>query len=264
LKTLTSVPATYFASLFSGRFALELDAEGTYSIDRDGRYFHYILNFLRDAGGFGLSSDMTEGEREELAVELQFYGLLDRMMPYYVQDRVGQALLQRACLAGTQPELRTAVAQARELVFEIGSTTPFLTDEFQDLRFVITDRMVNGSPVWAASSEIRDFFMFNGVDKAYASGIGIGNKSHCDEGGDNCFIYNATQIGNTGAAPTDLPLDQWFSGASVTLAPEYASAERPFPTSTWVHAPMRITVVHGLVDGDLTMAAALRQLATLA
>jgi hypothetical protein len=144
LQTLTSVPATYFASLFSGRFELELDAEGTYSIDRNGVHFRHILNFLRDAGSFKLSSEVTEGQKEELAVEAKFYGLLDRMMPYYAQERVGQALLQRACLAGTKQKLQTAVALTRGLVFEMGSTTPFLINEFQDLRFVITDSMVNG------------------------------------------------------------------------------------------------------------------------
>jgi len=37
------------------------------------------------------------------------------------------------------------VAQARALVFEFGSTTSFLTDEFQGLQFFITDRVVNRS-----------------------------------------------------------------------------------------------------------------------
>jgi hypothetical protein len=40
------------------------------------------------------------------------------------------------------------------VVFEMGSTTPFLDEDFQDLRWVITERVVNGSPVWAA--EVRD------------------------------------------------------------------------------------------------------------
>jgi phenylalanyl-tRNA synthetase alpha subunit len=58
LQSLTSVPHTYFASLFSGRFELASDAKGAYFIDRDGKNFHYILNFLRDSGSFKLSSNM--------------------------------------------------------------------------------------------------------------------------------------------------------------------------------------------------------------
>ena len=94
-------------------------------------------------------------------MEAEFYGLLDRMMPYHAQELIGRALLRRACLGGTETELRTAVAQTRGLVFEMGSTTPFLTDEFQDLRWVITDRVVNGSPVWAAGGGV--LFMYRNV-----------------------------------------------------------------------------------------------------
>ena len=58
--------------------------------------------------------------------------------------------MKRACLDGTARALRTAVAVNRALVFVMGSTTPFLDGKFQDSRWVITDRIVNGSPVWAA------------------------------------------------------------------------------------------------------------------
>ena len=37
------------AAMFSGRHILEVDSEGRYFIDRDGTYFGYILNYLRDA-----------------------------------------------------------------------------------------------------------------------------------------------------------------------------------------------------------------------
>ena len=57
-------------------------------------------------------------------------------------------LLRRACLAGTEHELRTAAAQTRVLVFDMGSTTPFLALRFQDLQLAITDLDIHGSPVW--------------------------------------------------------------------------------------------------------------------
>ena len=44
LQTLTSVPDTYLSSMFSGRFALGLDNDGAYCIDRDGTHFRHILN----------------------------------------------------------------------------------------------------------------------------------------------------------------------------------------------------------------------------
>jgi hypothetical protein len=160
-QTLTSVPDTYLASMFSGRFELAPDgAERSYFIDRDGTHFRHILNFLRDSGSFKLNSGLTEAQREELKVELEFYGLLDRVMPYCAQELIGQSLLKRACLAGTKLALQTAVDQTHALVFEMGSATPFLYEEFQDLLWVITDRVVNGSPVWA--TEDGDKLMYRG------------------------------------------------------------------------------------------------------
>ena len=55
-QTLTEVPGTYLELMFSGRFELTPDADSSYFIDRDGRQFHHILNFLRDAGMAKLSS----------------------------------------------------------------------------------------------------------------------------------------------------------------------------------------------------------------
>jgi hypothetical protein len=257
LHTLTQVPATYFAAMFSGRFELIPGADGAYSIDRDGVHFRHVLNCLRDYGSFKLSSDMTDGQKEELAVEMKFYGLLNCINPYYTQELVGQALLQRASLIGTKNELQTAVALARVLVFEMGSTTPFLSADLQDLRFIITDRVVNGSPVWAAVG--GEWFMF----RADTGSVMISDAKNCAEGKSMSLIYNYRKQAEGGIAPTDLPSGEWLSQKSATLSPQYASTERVWPGLPWVRVPaMRITVVHGLADDDPTMAAALQQLAT--
>jgi hypothetical protein len=50
LQTLTSVPDTYLAALFSGRHPLAPNAEGAIFIDRDGAHFRHIINYLRDPG----------------------------------------------------------------------------------------------------------------------------------------------------------------------------------------------------------------------
>jgi hypothetical protein len=130
-QTLTSVPNTYLSSMFSGRFALATDAtDGAYFIDRDGKHFGHVLNFLRDPVSFTVSSDTTEAQRKELEVEVGFYGLLNRMMPepepgpYAALDLIGQFLLKRACLAGTARAMRTAMAQSRVLVFKMGAPRP--------------------------------------------------------------------------------------------------------------------------------------------
>jgi hypothetical protein len=103
--TLTSVPNTYFASLFSGRFELTPDDGGAYFIDRDPTHFRHILHFLRDPTKFKLSSDLVaEGQRGgELEAEAEVYGLLNHVTPrgpYVAQGRIGRSLVQAACRTG--------------------------------------------------------------------------------------------------------------------------------------------------------------------
>jgi len=50
LPTLTSVPDTYLAALFSGRHPHAPNADGAFFIDRDGAHFRHIINYLRDPG----------------------------------------------------------------------------------------------------------------------------------------------------------------------------------------------------------------------
>jgi hypothetical protein len=175
---------------------------------------------------------------------------------YRTQERVAQSLLLRACASGSSKrERQLAVAQARVLVFNLGSTTPFLEDEFQDLRFVITNRVVNGAPVWAAVGGV--WFMYCCVNGRMM----ISGAESCAEGTTRGCIHNITQAAG-GVAPTDLPTGEWLSNHTATRSSKYASAERVWPERPWVDVPaMRITVVQGLKDGDPTMAAALQQLA---
>jgi len=48
LTTLTSVPDSMLAYMFSGRHKIETDEDGYAFIDRNGSVFEYILDFLRD------------------------------------------------------------------------------------------------------------------------------------------------------------------------------------------------------------------------
>ena len=217
---------------------------------------------------FVLSSDLTEAQRGQLAVEAQFYGLLRLMMPtavpYYAQEQIGVALLKATCNAGaTKRALQTAVATARTLVFEMGSTTLWLTEEYQDLRYVITDRVVNGSPVWAA--ENGKHFMYRAGDGTMA----ISDEESCAVGDEDSVVYNSVENSDV-MAPTQLLSNKWESNKSATLGPQYTSAAARYTAAggtdeePWVEVPdMRVTAVHGLDDAEPAMAAALRQLAVL-
>jgi len=217
-----------------------------------------------DPVSFTLTPDLTEAQRGELAVEAEFYGLRDRMMPsmvHYEQDQIAVRLLKHACFTGTKYALKSAVSAARALVFEMGSTTPWLTDEFQDVQYVITDYVVNGAPVWAA--ENGEWFMFRAGDDT----MKISNKKNCAAGKAVGVIYNMVETPKV-LAPTQLRSNKWSSHKAATLGPQFTSAPQYDSNNgiqaIWVDVPdMRITAVHGLDDAEPAMAAALRQLTAL-
>ena len=48
IQTLRRDPDSMLAAMFSGRHELQKEPDGSYFIDRDGTFFRYTLNFLRD------------------------------------------------------------------------------------------------------------------------------------------------------------------------------------------------------------------------
>ena len=78
LTTLTRFPDTMLGAMFSGRHALTKNEAGAYFIDRDGRHFHYILNFLRSPESFD-NSCIQGSTLMELKHEAGYYGLKDLM-----------------------------------------------------------------------------------------------------------------------------------------------------------------------------------------
>ena len=80
LTTLTRYPDTMLGAMFSGRHALVTDESGAYFIDRDGRNFHEVLNFLRAPDAYTTDA-MADRMKTELQVEADFYGLKDLMFP---------------------------------------------------------------------------------------------------------------------------------------------------------------------------------------
>ena len=82
--TLTRFPDTMLGAMFSGRHALTQDKNGAYCIDRDGRHFHEILNFLRGSTASTqeqIAQRVSTAALEELKVEADFYGVKDLMFP---------------------------------------------------------------------------------------------------------------------------------------------------------------------------------------
>jgi hypothetical protein len=71
LSTLQSVPESMLGAMFSGRFELARQPDGSIFIDRDGRLFGHVLNWLRDRQ----VAPLTGADRAQLRAEASFYQL---------------------------------------------------------------------------------------------------------------------------------------------------------------------------------------------
>lgn len=72
LSTLTSHPNSMLAAMFSGRFSMDKDEDGCFFIDRDGTYFHLILDWLRERRTPIVQNDY---EKQRLLEEIKYYQL---------------------------------------------------------------------------------------------------------------------------------------------------------------------------------------------
>ncbi|KAJ1444065.1 BTB/POZ protein [Ochromonadaceae sp. CCMP2298] len=82
LTTLRRFPDSMIGCMFSGRHALPLGKDGHFFIDRDGRHFYHILNFLRSPEGFKV--EVEGADERELIKECEYYGIEQLMfgIPY--------------------------------------------------------------------------------------------------------------------------------------------------------------------------------------
>ena len=81
VQTLRKDPNSMLAAIFSGKFEMKPSEDGSFFIDRDGTYFRFILNYLRN-GELILPDGATF--LKELEAEAKFYqlqGILDELKP---------------------------------------------------------------------------------------------------------------------------------------------------------------------------------------
>jgi hypothetical protein len=83
VATLTSNNNNFFASMFSDKFPLVVEEDGTIFIDRDGKYFHYILNFLRDPRWTPKCAGLKKHETTQLLLEAEYYQIEDLIKVLY-------------------------------------------------------------------------------------------------------------------------------------------------------------------------------------
>ena len=79
VQTLTKDPNSMLAAMFSGKFVMQPDEDGTFFIDRDGTHFRFILNYVR-SGKLTLPEGATFlKELEEEAGFHQIQGIIDAL-----------------------------------------------------------------------------------------------------------------------------------------------------------------------------------------
>eukprot|EP00933_Yihiella_yeosuensis_P083852 TRINITY_DN98140_c0_g1_i1.p1 TRINITY_DN98140_c0_g1~~TRINITY_DN98140_c0_g1_i1.p1 ORF type:complete len:230 (-),score=26.12 TRINITY_DN98140_c0_g1_i1:97-786(-) len=91
IGTLQSDPSSMLGRMFSGEFPVLRDVDGSFVIDRDGRHFHHILNYLRDGS---VPIGLSRVDRIELLREADFYGLKS------LYSLIGGPAVQAAMISG--------------------------------------------------------------------------------------------------------------------------------------------------------------------
>jgi len=84
-QTLTAVPDSLLAKIVRGEVPAERSSDGRIFIDRDGRHFRHILNFLRDPQNFKIRIK-DKNLMDEVKREAQFYGVEEQMFTSFAPE----------------------------------------------------------------------------------------------------------------------------------------------------------------------------------
>lgn len=120
ITTLQRFPHTMLGAMFSGRHALQLDADGYFFIDRDGRHFHHVLNFLRDPEHF-TGAEVPAAALAEVTKEAAYYGLFEVMWPHEAEAAATAAAFAAAMQSAVGTITPTAALAATTAVVAAAS-----------------------------------------------------------------------------------------------------------------------------------------------
>jgi len=84
-ESLTTIPDSLLAKIVRGEVPTERDQHGRIFIDRDGKHFRHILNFLRDPDNFKIRIK-DKHVLEEVKSEAQFFGIGEQMFTSFAPE----------------------------------------------------------------------------------------------------------------------------------------------------------------------------------
>ncbi|KXJ28287.1 BTB/POZ domain-containing protein KCTD6 [Exaiptasia diaphana] len=161
LSTLRKDPDSMLAAMFSGRHQLVNESDGSYFIDRDGTYFRYILNYLRD----------------------------DFQVDTFPKDEVTLKEIQNE---GRYYQLLGLVGAIEELLNPPPPAPDFTQEEINDMIATVS-RQTDGQLISPSISPGRhiDFIFHHMTKSADVSGADF-RQCRCVQGGPNAFGGQST------------------------------------------------------------------------
>lgn len=116
-STLMRVDGTYLSAIASGSFEDERDVDGNVYIDRDPKYFQYILNWLRDPSAPQEWPQSDQG----LLHELMFFGIKDEIVKGSIYVAYGFDGIGRLSTIECYNPMHRAWNKVAEFKFELSS-----------------------------------------------------------------------------------------------------------------------------------------------
>jgi hypothetical protein len=169
VQTLRRLPGTFFDAYFSGRYAMDRSEDGSIFIDRDGKHFGQVLEYLRD-GVVSVAekeaSELDVGELRWLKREFGFYcielnadpqevafavgggvGNTRRLASVERYDLASGAWLQAAPMATARSEFGLCKLSDRD-VYAIGGVT------FGEVTLASVERYDSSLDTWTAAPSL--------------------------------------------------------------------------------------------------------------
>jgi len=246
LNTLTLIGGTFFSGMFSGRFPVRAESDGSYFIDRDPQMFPYILNFLR-----GISPDIKTITKKELTA-------LKHEAVYFQVDELMNWI--GVILAQTKNQFDKTVAPTTVTITEDGKVATYHGGGSGWVTFNLTPSMTKDKrKISFQFQTIGSGGVFIGVGSDIQGGMNVGCGSKPSWGymstgsvyivGESTRNISGYVVGDTVSVEmTDREICFYKNGTKVTTANHSVSVEL-FPQVTLYSANDKVTIL----DGDVSM-----------